>query len=159
MYRIAIMNNSFIKINPEEALVNAQQSYNETAIKEILSLNTKEGKFLLNGVSIGNSKEVAPDIHNTIQCTLDKDGNTLMKKSIKTGYDSIYGELRSDDSIVKNEDLPSLINGFKFIDGGKACNPCVALNDSADYSCPFSLNIGDETETKISPIWKKLWGI
>ena len=54
---------------------------------------------------------------------------------------------------MKNEDLPSVVPGFKFL--GSPCNPCGALNSDADYSCPFSLDIGDGAE--VSPIWSTLW--
>jgi hypothetical protein len=42
------------------------------------------------------------------------------------------------------------VNGFNFLDG--TCNPCVS-----NYSCPFSLDTGNGTET--SPIWSYLWGL
>ena len=47
------------------------------------------------------------------------------------------------------------MKGFSFVKG--PCDPCVALNNPADYSCPFRLNIkGDDS---ISNQWKQLWGL
>jgi hypothetical protein len=56
---------------------------------------------------------------------------------------------------VPDAEIPKLVPGFKFLKG--ECNPCVALNDPANYSCPFSLNVGDGGE--VSTIWKDLWGL
>jgi hypothetical protein len=46
-YKDAISHNEFVKIDPGIALEHAQSVYNETAIKEVLFWNTKEGKCLL----------------------------------------------------------------------------------------------------------------
>jgi hypothetical protein len=46
------------------------------------------------------------------------------------------------------------VPGFKFLKD--PCNPCLALNDPANYSCPFKLDIKD-TEEGVSPVWSYLW--
>ena len=38
-----------------------------------------------------------------------------------------------------------------------ACNPCVALSNPADYSCPFSIDTGNGPD--VSPVWQNLWGL
>ena len=78
-----------------------------------------------------------------------------MQKIIYTGYDSINGSLQSQVTSIENSALPSLINGFNFLKD--ACNPCVALSNPADYSCPFSIDTGNGPD--VSPVWQNLWGL
>ena len=52
MYRDAIAQSSFISVNLSSSLGEAQAIYNQTAIKELLSWNSKEGTFLLHGATI-----------------------------------------------------------------------------------------------------------
>jgi hypothetical protein len=56
---------------------------------------------------------------------------------------------------VANSDIPELVTGFSFING--ECNPCLPLEATPNYSCPFKLNIGNGTE--VSEIWKNLWNL
>ena len=91
-----------------------------------------------------------PNIKNVVKCE-----NGSMEKVVYTGYDSINGSLQSTATPVNNEELPSLVSGFQFI--GDPCNPCIALDDPANYSCPFSLDTG--SGPSVSPVWKKLWNI
>ena len=78
-----------------------------------------------------------------------------MQKVEYTGYNRIYGNMNSTVTPVNNSDLPTVVNGFNFL--GSACNPCVALSDPANYSCPFSLNTGNGSD--VSPVWQKLWKV
>jgi len=152
LYKQTIMNSTIIAIDPDVSLSISQKTYNEQAIKEILSWKTKEGLFILNGASIGNSKNVPKSMNNIIKCGNDNSG---MKKIINMGYGSINGEMIQNITDVKNEDIPNVVNGFKFIN--EPCNPCGPLNNTPDYSCPFSINVGDGIG--VSSIWKNLWNI
>lgn len=155
MYKDYVTTDSSVSMDPAAALTVAQSVYNETAIKEIMSWNTKEGSFLLTGVNIGHSEGVPENVNNTVRCGMDdKTGANVMEKIVNLGYASIHGNMVQNKEVLNNEDLPSVVPGFKFL--GSPCNPCGALNTDADYSCPFSLDIGDGAE--VSPIWSVLWG-
>ena len=156
LYRDAIMRNSSISMDPGVALDVAQTIYNETAIKQMLSWNTKEGAFLLTGVTIGHTKGLPDNINNIIRCGYNSsdDGSPVMEKIVNVGYNGINGSMIQNTSEVSDADIPNLVPGFKFLK--EPCNPCVALNDPANYSCPFSLNVGDGGE--VSAIWQNLWG-
>ena len=166
MYRDAIAQSSFISVNLSSSLGEAQAIYNQTAIKELLSWNSKEGTFLLHGATIGNTEllefnhsptahneNLPANVNNIIRCS--SDSPSTMQKIIYTGYDSINGSLQSQVTSVENSALPSVINGFKFLKD--ACNPCVALSNPADYSCPFSIDTGNGPD--VSPVWQNLWGL
>lgn len=154
IYLKAIASKSIINIAPDASMENAQMIYNEMAIKQILSWNSKEGTFLLNGVIIGNTSGLPKNYNNTIQCGLDKDRNPIMQKKVYNGYNGIYGNMDETITTLKNSDLPKEITGFAFLK--EECNPCVALNSPPDYSCPFSINTGNGPQ--VSDIWKMLWG-
>jgi hypothetical protein len=52
--------------------------------------------------------------------------------------------------------LENIIPGFTFLNG--PCNPCGAINEKADYSCPFKLNVKKQSPF-ISDVWQYLWNI
>jgi hypothetical protein len=155
LYKEAIAQNSFLRVDPGISMIDAQQIYNQTAMKELLSYNTKEGTFLLNGATIGHNKKLPENINNTIQCSTNLSGDTILEKIVYNGYDSIYGNLNSTVTEVDYNDLPNQINGFKFL--GQPCNPCVALKKNPEYTCPFALNTGNGYN--VSPIWQMLWNV
>ena len=142
-YTDAIWHHKIIKINVGDALDYAMKTYNESAIKQMMSWNTKEGQFLLYG-SKGNGN----GNYNTIKCSTDESNNASMIGIIKKEFKDDYIE---NSVPISNEDIPLKMSGFSFLNG--PCNPCVALHN--DYSCPFKLNVkGDDTT---SPIWSRLW--
>lgn len=155
MYRNAIAENSYISTNPGSSLASAQTVYNENAIKQLLSWNSKEGDFLLGGVTIGHPKGMPKNINNTVRCVASPDGDAVLEKTIYTGYNGISGDISYKKSVVPNEELPDLVHGFAYLKG--VCNPCSPLNSPPDYSCPFIIDVGNGTE--ISTIWEKLWNI
>ena len=161
LFKESIASNSSIKIDPGEALADAQKLYNEKAMQQLLSYDTKEGKFLLYGTRLGYSKgqpSFVPNkekYHDTIKCAPDKDGNSYIEKSVTNGTNYFNGYKNITKEKIENADLPSEIPGFSFING--ECNPCAALNLNADYSCPFKINVGGDNNT--SSVWKTLWGL
>jgi hypothetical protein len=156
MYKQAIQENNIINTEPGASLNNARTVYNQAAIMELLSWNSKEGSFLINGAIICHNDDMPANINNLVRCGKNSStGDITMEKIVYTGYNGIYGNMNSTVTPVSNSDLPKLVNGFKFLGG--ECNPCVALDDPANYSCPFSLNTGNGAE--VSPIWQKLWGV
>jgi hypothetical protein len=155
LYKEAISQNSFVHVDPGISMMDAQQIYNETAMKELLSYNTKEGTFLLHGATIGHTKNLPSNINNTIVCSTTSNDKSILEKIVYNGYDSIYGNLSTTVTEVNYNDLPNQINGFKFL--GAPCNPCVALKSNPEYTCPFALNTGNGYE--VSPIWQMLWNL
>jgi len=170
LYKESFERNPFIRSSPEEAVNQARTVYNQTIILKIISWQTKEGKFLLNGVSLkdsnpaetgwGNygytSKLISGRSNGVIKCAPDASGNYSPVQTIYTGDDGITGVHTKETTPVDYNDLTTLVPGFSFV--GSACNPCVALNDRPDYSCPFNLDISGNP-VGISSVWKYLWGV
>jgi hypothetical protein len=150
MYKNAVAENWNISVDLGTSLNSAQSVYNQFAAMEILAWNTKEGAFLIDGAVIGQSKNMPKNVNNVVRCNT----NNGLEKVIYTGYNSINGSLQSQVTPVANEDIPSIVNGFKFLN--EPCNPCSALDNPPNYSCPFSINTGNGAT--VSPIWQKLWG-
>ena len=155
MYIDAIQQNNIISYDSASSLSYEQSLYNETAIKQLLSWNTKEGNFLLNGAVIGHSKKMPKNVNNVVKCfSLDgKGGDSSMHKIVYNGYNAIYSNMNKEITPVSNEELPNLVAGFHFL--REPCNPCLALNNPASLSCPFSINTGNGNE--VSDIWQNLW--
>jgi hypothetical protein len=147
--------NTMLKFSPEAALNYAMKVYNQNAARELLAWNSKEGHFLLYGADLGVTDGLPKDLHNTLKCTTDKHGNSVMEKKIFIGPDYWNGYFNINKTIVKPEDIPKEMKGFSFVKS--ACDPCVALNFPPDYSCPFTLNV--KGNQQISSQWKYLWGI
>ncbi len=175
LYKEAVSRNPYTRTLPEQAANYARTIYNESAILRILSYQTKEGQFLLNGVYVkdpsGNSNEDLPsgfgefgyssglaDNHsdNLIQCNLKNDLNPTLERTIYTGTEGIFGEQTKKITQVNYNDLESLIPGFKFL--SSPCNPCKAMSATPDYSCPFRLKVKNKSPL-ISDVWKYLWNV
>ena len=150
-----VSRNTMIKILPQEALTTAMKIYNENVMKKILSLKDKEGQILLYGVLTGHGKNMPENVQNSIQCvnTDVNNDNYYMEKIEYNGFNLWNGYKNGTVTKVNNEDLPKEIPGFEFIKG--PCNPCTALKNPADNSCPFSLNVDGNNE--VSPLWKDFW--
>ena len=155
LYEAAIAQNLYVSIDPGTALTDAQSIYNEKAVVELLSFKTKEGKFLIHGATIGHTEGLPENINNVAVCGIDGKGNSILNKVLYTGYDGFDGHMIENITPIENKDVPSVVTGFKFLKGD--CNPCSALNSPSDYSCPFSLNVGDGQD--VSTVWKMLWGL
>ena len=172
LYKQSLARNPYVRTSPEDAVNQARTIYNETIILEIISWQTKEGLFLLNGVAIkdasGNPLEDLPSgwgnygyssglighlENDVVKCAADASGNYSLEKIRYTGKDGTTGAQTKQTTPVDYNELPNLIPGFKF--SGSPCNPCLALNN--DYSCPFQLDISGNS-TGVSNVWKYLWG-
>ena len=151
LYKEAISINTNISIDPLEALEDAQKIYNEKAILQLLSWSTNEGIFILSGsIKQGLSN------NDIIKCGIDENTNSIvLQKIINTGYNEITGNINQNITSLHDDEIENNVNGFKFLN--RPCNPCGPLNDIPDYSCPFSINIGNGND--ISSSWKKLWGL
>ena len=186
LYKEAVSNNPYIRNSGEDAVKSARKIYNQNAIMRILSYQTKEGRFLLNGVQVknegGNSLETLPsgfgifgyesgligNLQNDIVKCSSSSNNSKIEKITYTGKDGIYGQQTKTVTPVDYHNLENIIPGFSFIKG--PCNPCVAINEKADYSCPFDLTVKkgasirdvlepstDDLSSSISSVWKYLW--
>lgn len=172
LYQEAIMRNPYIRTVPEDATNYARTVYNEAAILRILSYQTKEGQMLLNGVLVkdpsGNSVEELPSgfgdfpynsglsenrTSDIIKCNLS---NNSLERIKYTGKGGIFNQQTKKISPVSFKDLEKIIPGFKFLNG--PCNPCVAMAEVPDYSCPFQLKVKDKSPF-ISKVWQTLWNI
>ena len=151
LYQEALATNPYVKSeDSDKAMKKAQTIYNEQIIVQILSSQTPEGRFLMNGMDImseipdsgfGNYpyeaglKEQEPD--TTVRCYQSEE---------KGGK---YSLTDKDKKTIDYNQLESLVPGFKFING--ACDPCDALNQN--YNCPFKVT------DKTSDVWSQIWGI
>jgi len=172
LYINAINSNPYVKISPDGALLQAQKIYNETSILMVLSYQTKEGQFLLNGVQVpnygGNPEEELPngfgdfpyksglktDLRDdVVRCNIET-GN--LERIRYSGKDGIYGIQNYSVEPVDYTKLENIIPGFMFTKC--PCNPCVAMKMNPEYTCPFKLNVKDRPSL-ISSVWQKLWNV
>ena len=169
LYVEALNKNPYIRTWPEDGLKYAMSVYNEAAILRVLSYQTKEGQFLLNGIMIhdpcGNPMEDLPNgfgdfpygaglmenkSDDVIKCNST---NTSLERITYTGKGGIFGEQTSKVTPVDYNELETIVPGFQFINA--KCNPCGGIDANPDYSCPFKLNVkGDD---KTSSVWQYLW--
>jgi hypothetical protein len=175
LYEESIRRNPYIRTIPKQATNYARTQYNEAAILRILSYQTKEGQFLLNGVLIkdpsGNPSEDLPSgfgefgyssgllgnrSDDVIKCNLKDDSNPTLERTTYTGKGGIFGEQNEKVTTIDYNDLESLIPGFKFL--SSPCNPCKAMSAIPDYSCPFNLKVKNKSPF-ISDVWQYLWNI
>jgi hypothetical protein len=175
LYQEAVSRNPYVRTVPLQATNEARRTYNEAAILRILSYQTKEGQFLLNGVLVkdpsGNKMEDLPSgfgefgysagllgnrSDDVIKCNLKDDSNPTLERTTYTGKGGIFGEQNEKVTTVDYRDLENLIPGFKFL--SSPCNPCRAMSAIPDYSCPFSLKVKNKSPF-ISDIWQYLWNI
>jgi len=166
LYKEAVDQNPFVRTYSGDALMETKKIYNQAAILRILSMQSKEGQFLINGIQIknenGNPKEDLPSgfgkfgynsglighlENDVIKCKSD---NSSLERIEYTGKGGIFEQQTKKITDVDNNDLENIIPGFKFLNG--PCNPCSSLNAKADYSCQYELK-----PQGISNIWQYLW--
>lgn len=166
IYFDAISRSTMSKKGPLKSMNNDRTIYNENAILQMIALNDKEGEFLIQGARIkGTSPSYDPysgrgtygihsglisDDNDLIQCNKGK-----LERLHSLGNDGITGAHVNKVSDVDYNQLPNIIKGFKFLK--EPCDPCVALNSPADYTCPFSIK--KKGHPLISFAWEKLWGL
>jgi hypothetical protein len=173
LYTEAINRNQFIRTYSCDSVNYARKIYNQAAILLLLSMETKEGNFLISGVQInGGPKNDLEDLPSgygdfgyqsglkqhmnpVIKCNIDDNGNASLEKTEYTGVGGIFGEQTRKKSPVDYNNLESEIPGFKFLIS--PCDPCKALNSTADYSCPYSLDVNGGS-SGVSSVWNYLWG-
>lgn len=175
IYEQAVSRNPYIRTLPEQATIYARRKYNEAAILRVLSYQTKEGQFLINGVVVkdpsGNKIEELPSgfgnfpyeaglldnrVDDIIKCNMNDENNPTLERIRYTGKGGIFGEQTQKITPVDYNDLEKIIPGFTFLD--KPCNPCGAIASIPDYSCTYRLRVKNKPPF-ISEVWQYLWGI
>lgn len=176
LYKKSLDNNPYVRTEPEDAINTASTIYNENAILQMLSWQTKEGQFLLNGVSIHggktnpyealpngwgdyafNSKQITKN-NKVIKCEYDKNKKSgLSLHEIENmGNERILNTHVKRDTEIDYKDLEKIIPGFTFLK--EPCNPCEALENPPNYNCPFQLDIRGNKKG-VSDVWKYLWNL
>ena len=169
MYIDAVETNPYVRTYSKDSINYARKIYNQAAILRLLSMQTKEGQFLINGVMVqnvsGNQYETLPSGFGTfgyksglignmkddiIKCESNNNG---LERITYTGKGSLGQQTKKVTNVDYN-DLEGLIPGFTFINS--PCNPCGALKQIPDYSCPFNLEVKNKPST-ISEVWEYLW--
>lgn len=172
LYEEAINRNPFIRTLPGIATDYARTIYNQNAILRILTYQTKEGQFLINGVLVkdpsGNKMEELPSgfgnfpyesglldnrVDDIIKCNMK---NYTLERTRYTGKGGIFGEQTEKVTPVDYNDLEKIIPGFTFLN--EPCNPCGAMAENPDYSCAYRLRVKGKPPF-ISSVWQYLWGI
>jgi hypothetical protein len=166
VYKTAIISNPYVRLEPGLAVDRARVMYNESIMWQILSWQTKEGQFLLNGVIVKDpssnefssgfgdfpySSELVKERHDVVKCH----NNNVLMRTRNVGIDQ-NGAYITKQYPVDLGTLDKLIPGFSFSKGG--CNPCVALDDPPNYSCPFNLDIMN-VQPGVSSVWQHLWSL
>ena len=103
-YLAKVRMNKIIKVDPESALNYAMRIYNAAAVNELLFLNTKEGQFLIYGLTMPNkSKPDYPYLPDTtIKCN-----NGKIEKTEVQGYNLWNGYMNKKTTILTKDDLPN----------------------------------------------------
>ena len=175
LFEEAVSRNPYIRTVPKQATNYARTVYNQTAILRILSYQTKEGEFLLNGVLVkdpsGNKIEELPNgfgnfpyesgllgnrVDDIIKCNINNENNPTLERIRYTGKGGVFGEQTEKVTPVDYNYLESIIPGFTFLN--KPCNPCGALASKPDYSCAYRLKVKGKTPF-ISSVWQYLWNV
>lgn len=175
LYEEAVSRNPYVRTNPEQAVNYARTIYNQAAILRVLSYQTKEGQFLLNGILVkdpsGNKMEELPSgfgnfpyeagllenrVDDIIKCSMKNERNPTLERIRYTGKGGIFGEQTTKVTPVDYKNLEKIIPGFTFLN--KPCNPCGGIASNPDYSCAYRLRVKNKPPF-ISDVWQHLWGI
>ena len=167
IYTDAISRSTMTKKGSLKSMNDDRTIYSEKSILQMIAFNEIEGLFLLRGSYIDGTSPSAADPYSgrgtyginsgliskdddLIQCNRGK-----LERLHSLGSDGITGAHVNKVSEVDYNQLPNLIKGFKFIK--QPCDPCVALNSPANYTCPFSIE--KKGNPSISFAWEQLWGL
>jgi hypothetical protein len=171
LYKELSGRNPYVREDPNESVKYARRIYNEKAILQIMSLQTKEGVFLVNGIAVTTEdkskaeRDGAGDyVYSSGLITPNNDINTTIIKCGATATDAHTGLI--EERIVEKggEDIQvstGLGNFFKqkvkeskpisymdlekkipgFTFIDKPCNPCGALDDPPTYKCKYKIEL------------------
>jgi len=177
LYMDLVSINPYIRNTSEDSLNNAMTIYNQSAILQALRMQTKEGRFLLSGITYGtpNSEDtygyesgLVSKNDTVIKCYNNNGKNELTKIEYVGDSKNLTANHLFKKTKLDYNKLEASVPGFKFINS--PCEPCVALNNPANYSCPFNLNTQPtpkqttqqtpkQTTYNASAVWKYLWNL
>jgi hypothetical protein len=103
-YLAKVRMNKIIKVDPESALNYAMRIYNAAAVNELLFLNTKEGQFLIYGLTMPNKSK--PDYPYLPDTTIKCNNGKIEKTEVK-GYNRWNGYMNKKTTILTKDDLPN----------------------------------------------------
>jgi len=174
LYMDLVSINPYIRNTSEDSLNNAMTIYNQSAILQALRTQTKEGRFLLSGITYdtvnteentyGYDSGLVSKNDTVIKCYNNNGKNELTKIEYVGDSKKLTANHLFKKTKLDYNKLETSVPGFKFINS--PCEPCVALNNPADYSCPFNLNTQPTPKqttqqitpnNNVSPVWKYLW--
>jgi len=173
LYMDLVSINPYIRNTSEDSLNTAMTIYNQSAILQALRTQTKEGRFLLSGITYGtpNSEDtygyesgLVSKNDTVIKCYNNNGKNELTKIEYVGDSKKLTANHLFKKTKLDYNKLETSVPGFKFINS--PCEPCVALNNPADYSCAFNLNTQPtpkQTTQQTTPnnnvsfVWKYLW--
>ena len=172
LYEDAVKKNYYVRTIPEMSTNYTRTIYNEASILRILSYQTDEGDFLLNGVLVknpfGNKKEELPNgfgdfvyksglkenrEDSIIKCNMKNETNPTLEKITYTGNGKKFNEQTYISENIDYNNLENIIPGFTF--SNSPCNPCGSIAAIPDYSCEYNLKLKNKSD--ISSVWKYLW--
>ena len=175
LYMDLVSINPYIRNTSEDSLNTAMTIYNQSAILQALRTQTKEGRFLLSGITYGtpNSEDtygydsgLVSKNDTVIKCYNNNGKNELTKIEYVGDSKKLTANHLFKKTKLDYNKLETSVPGFKFINS--PCEPCVALNNPADYSCAFNLNTQHTPKqttqqttpnNHVSPVWKYLWSL
>lgn len=171
LYKENVGRNPFVREDPDAAVKYARRIYNENAILQILSLQTKEGRFLVDGIAIttedknkANRDGAGMYVYSSGLIRPDNDVNTTIIKCGATATDAHTGLIEEKVLEKGGEDIEmgiGMSNFFKqkvkestpisymdlekkipgFQFIDKPCNPCGALDDPPTYKCKYKIEL------------------
>lgn len=164
LYEDAVRRNPYIRTVSSQAVLDARKTYNQASIVRILTYQSKEGQFLLNGVEVTNPQNVLPSgfgdfpyeaemfdhpTKDVIRCNLLAE--TPKMERVNYAGNGLLNMQSKRVTAVDYNDLESVVPGFSFL--GAPCNPCGSMGAKADYTCRYRL----DKEEPPSSIWQYLW--
>ena len=169
LYLEALEKNPYVRTYSPDELNYVMTVYNEQSILKILSYQSKEGEFLLNGILIPtenklpigfgdfayNSQLMDGSLKNdVVKCNMN---NYELVRISNTGKYGGLGEQIKMEKNVDYNDLENIIPGFSFLNS--PCNPCTNIDETTNYPCAFQIKTkkGNYFSDNISNIWKYLW--
>ena len=150
LYKTALSTNPYVKSeDTDKAMKKAQTIYNEQIIIQILSSQTPEGRFLMNGMNVMSEMPDSGFGNYPYEVELKEQEPEATVRCYQADDSGKFSLTDKDKKTIDYNQLESIVPGFKFING--ACDPCDALNQN--YTCPFKVT--DQT----SDVWSHVWGL
>jgi hypothetical protein len=136
LYKEALGKNPYVRTDPDDAVNTVSSIYNENAILQMLSWQTKEGQFLLNGVTVNTGeKNSYEDLPSGWGDYAYKSGQITKKNDvIKCGYKkNNNNEDNNVNNINNNNNNQITLQRIKHMGNEGILNSSVQKIDPVDY--------------------------